>query len=47
MKKLLRLEGIISNFNQARILVVGDLMLDEFIWGDVSRKYVLRARGCA
>lgn len=28
---------IISKFDQAKILVVGDLMLDEFIWGDVSR----------
>jgi len=28
---------IISKFNQAKILVIGDLMLDEFIWGDVSR----------
>jgi len=27
----------ISNFNKARVLVIGDLMLDEFIWGEVSR----------
>ncbi|MEA3560220.1 MAG: D-glycero-beta-D-manno-heptose-7-phosphate kinase [Candidatus Omnitrophota bacterium] len=32
-----RLEKIISGFNQTRILVIGDLMLDEFIWGEVSR----------
>lgn len=27
----------VSNFKKARVLVIGDLMLDEFIWGDVSR----------
>lgn len=27
----------ISNFGKARVLVVGDLMLDEFVWGEVSR----------
>lgn len=32
-----RLKEIVSNFSQARILVVGDLILDEFIWGKVSR----------
>lgn len=32
-----RLKKIISNFHKARVLVVGDLMLDEFIWGKVSR----------
>jgi len=32
-----RLKNIISKFNQARVLVVGDLILDEFIWGSVSR----------
>jgi len=32
-----RLNKILSKFKQARILVVGDLMLDEFIWGTVSR----------
>lgn len=31
------LKGIINNFEKARILVVGDLILDEFIWGDVER----------
>ncbi|MDP3143000.1 MAG: D-glycero-beta-D-manno-heptose-7-phosphate kinase [Candidatus Omnitrophota bacterium] len=28
---------IISKFNKANILVVGDLILDEFIWGSVDR----------
>jgi D-beta-D-heptose 7-phosphate kinase/D-beta-D-heptose 1-phosphate adenosyltransferase len=32
-----RLRGLISGFAGKRILVVGDLMLDEFIWGKVSR----------
>jgi len=29
--------NLIHQFKKARILVLGDLMLDEFIWGDVSR----------
>src|SRR3989338_764990 len=32
-----RFKKIISNFKDAKVLVVGDLILDEFIWGDVSR----------
>ncbi len=28
---------LIHRFQKARLLVIGDLMLDEFIWGDVSR----------
>lgn len=28
---------IVNKFNQANILVIGDLILDEFIWGDVER----------
>ena len=32
-----KLKEIISRFNQAKILVIGDFMLDEFIWGEVSR----------
>jgi D-beta-D-heptose 7-phosphate kinase/D-beta-D-heptose 1-phosphate adenosyltransferase len=32
-----RLKSLISDFHQARVLVVGDLILDEFIWGTVSR----------
>jgi D-glycero-beta-D-manno-heptose-7-phosphate kinase len=31
------LTGVLSRFAGKRILVVGDLMLDEFIWGRVSR----------
>jgi len=30
-------EKIIKKFSEVRILVVGDVMLDRFIWGDVSR----------
>ena len=32
-----RLKHIISTFKDAKVLVVGDLILDEFIWGKVSR----------
>lgn len=32
-----RLNKILSGFKDSRILVVGDLMLDEFTWGTVSR----------
>jgi D-beta-D-heptose 7-phosphate kinase/D-beta-D-heptose 1-phosphate adenosyltransferase len=35
--KLKRLKKIIKNFSKVSLLVVGDLMLDEFIWGKVSR----------
>ena len=31
------LKRIISNFGRLKILVIGDLILDEFIWGKVSR----------
>lgn len=31
------LKNVIGNFKSAKVLVVGDLILDEFIWGDVSR----------
>ncbi len=34
---LARLKTVISKFSKAKILVVGDLILDEFIWGNVSR----------
>jgi len=33
----IRAKSIVSNFKNARVVVVGDLILDEFIWGDVSR----------
>ena len=32
-----RLTKIISNFKKSNILVVGDLILDEFIWGKANR----------
>lgn len=32
-----RVEALIANFAEKRILVIGDLMLDEFLWGKVSR----------
>jgi D-glycero-beta-D-manno-heptose-7-phosphate kinase len=32
-----RLEEILAKFAQLKVLVLGDLMLDEFIWGKVSR----------
>ena len=31
------LKRVITNFKRAKILVIGDLILDEFIWGKVSR----------
>jgi D-beta-D-heptose 7-phosphate kinase/D-beta-D-heptose 1-phosphate adenosyltransferase len=34
---LKKVKQIVSRFNQARVLVVGDVMLDEFVWGSVSR----------
>jgi len=35
--KLERVEEILQRSSEKRILVIGDLMLDEFIWGRVSR----------
>ena len=35
--RLPRIEKILSGFKRRNILVVGDLMLDKFIWGEVSR----------
>lgn len=32
-----RLQALVEEFSAKRVLVVGDLMLDEFIWGKVSR----------
>jgi D-glycero-beta-D-manno-heptose-7-phosphate kinase len=37
MIKTDKLRKIISKFPKAKILVVGDLILDQYIWGDVSR----------
>jgi len=36
-KKTEELKGYIDKFPDARILVIGDIILDEYIWGDVSR----------
>jgi D-beta-D-heptose 7-phosphate kinase/D-beta-D-heptose 1-phosphate adenosyltransferase len=35
--KLERVKEILKNFQSKSILVIGDLMLDEFVWGRVSR----------
>jgi rfaE bifunctional protein kinase chain/domain len=32
-----QLAGLIRRFSQVRVLVVGDLMLDQFVWGRVQR----------
>lgn len=32
-----RLERLIDDFSRVRLLVVGDLVLDEYVWGDVDR----------
>ncbi len=32
-----RINRTISRFNDVKILVIGDLILDEFVWGDTSR----------
>jgi D-beta-D-heptose 7-phosphate kinase/D-beta-D-heptose 1-phosphate adenosyltransferase len=32
-----RLRGLVRRFAGTRVLVIGDLMLDQFVWGDVSR----------
>jgi D-beta-D-heptose 7-phosphate kinase/D-beta-D-heptose 1-phosphate adenosyltransferase len=32
-----RMERLVRKFKDRRVLVVGDLMLDRYIWGDVSR----------
>ncbi|MDP8259432.1 MAG: D-glycero-beta-D-manno-heptose-7-phosphate kinase [Candidatus Gygaella obscura] len=32
-----RLKSIVSAFSKARIMVVGDIILDEYIWGHVTR----------
>ncbi len=31
------LHRVVSQFGRAKVLVIGDLMLDEFVWGKVSR----------
>jgi rfaE bifunctional protein kinase chain/domain len=32
-----RLTGLVDRFSRARVLVVGDVMIDQYIWGSVSR----------
>lgn len=32
-----RLEKVIDDFSRVRLLVVGDLVLDEYVWGEVDR----------
>jgi rfaE bifunctional protein kinase chain/domain len=32
-----RLKDVVNSFSRVRVLVIGDLILDEFIWGQVSR----------
>ncbi|MFH1590427.1 MAG: D-glycero-beta-D-manno-heptose-7-phosphate kinase [archaeon] len=32
-----RLRGIINNFSDVSVLVIGDIMVDKYIWGDVHR----------
>lgn len=36
-KRLERFDSLIARFPEVSVLVLGDLMLDEFIWGKVSR----------
>jgi len=37
MPNLARTRSIVSNFKNVKVMVIGDLILDEFVWGDVSR----------
>ena len=37
MGEIIAPEALLERFSQQRILVVGDVMLDWFIWGGVSR----------
>ena len=37
MKNTVGLKKILDKFSKLKILVIGDLILDEFLWGDVSR----------
>ena len=32
-----RLEALLASFSRVRLLVVGDVVLDEYLWGDVER----------
>ncbi len=37
MKEKERLIRVVNRFDKAKVLVIGDVMMDEYIWGDVSR----------
>lgn len=37
MKKREKFKRIISKFSKIKVLIIGDLILDEFLWGKVSR----------
>src|SRR5438477_9144769 len=37
MGRSTRLRDLVRRFDRIRVLVIGDLMLDQFVWGDVSR----------
>ncbi len=37
MSETARLRSLVRRFAGIRVLVIGDLMLDQFVWGDVSR----------
>src|SRR5689334_14390388 len=37
MVEAARLRALVRRFAGTRVLVIGDLMLDQFVWGDVSR----------
>ncbi len=37
LNQVQRLEDFVKNFTQRRILVIGDVMLDRFVYGDVNR----------
>jgi D-beta-D-heptose 7-phosphate kinase/D-beta-D-heptose 1-phosphate adenosyltransferase len=37
MGEAARLRALVRRFAGTRVLVIGDLMLDQFVWGDVSR----------
>jgi len=35
--KLSRFQAILHNFSKIKILIIGDLILDEYVWGEVER----------
>ena len=35
--ELARLEELVDSFDRVHLLVVGDLVLDSYVWGDVDR----------